>query len=110
MPVRATDLLVAEMAIRGERASEAEIADCLAQQADEKRAGKALSLGQILLKRHKLRAEEFVEVTRRLEERLLKCPACGRPHSAREIDEAAGAASGERAEAPAASPRCLDCG
>ncbi|HVY62548.1 MAG TPA: protein kinase, partial [Planctomycetota bacterium] len=85
---RPSDLVVAEIALRAHRATEEDIADCFAHQAEQARAGKTLSLGQLLIKRHKLGAEEFLEVTRKLEEALVACLECEARSSAKELEGA----------------------
>ena len=83
---RASDLLVAEIALRSRRATEADLAECFAQQATQASEGRVLSLGQLLIKKHKLGAEEFLEVTRRLDEPMLVCLDCGALFSVREVE------------------------
>jgi len=99
---RAADSLVAEIARRAGRATEEDIADALAFLAEQRRTTRTLSLAQVLIKRKKIYAEEFLDLSRRVESPLLLCPDCGRAQSAKEVDEAAGLGDGAR-------PACVDC-
>jgi tRNA A-37 threonylcarbamoyl transferase component Bud32/TolA-binding protein len=92
---RASDALFAATARRAGRATEEDLADCVAEQARAAAEGKTLTLGQILIRRHKLSADEFIEVARKLDAPIFVCPSCGARHSPRTLDE---------------EPRCLSCG
>jgi len=97
---RTLDLAVAEVALRNGRVCAADLEPLYDRQAALRAEGKWQGLGQLLIRSRKIAADDYLEITRKAEEPLFRCPDCGERLAARDLHGEGG--DGE--------PGCRHCG
>jgi hypothetical protein len=68
--------LFGQVAVRLGYLKPEQLHDALREQQSSGRAGSSLLLGQVLLKRKALSTEQFLEILRRQDKEVVKCPSC----------------------------------
>jgi hypothetical protein len=69
--------LFGQLAVRLGYLKQDQLHDALREQQASGRAGTSLLLGQLLLRRKALNAEQYLEILRRQEREVARCPGCG---------------------------------
>jgi hypothetical protein len=72
--------LFGQIALRLRYVTEPQLYECLREQQALARGASSLQLGQILLKRSYLKIDQFLEVLRRQNKQLVRCPVCQAPY------------------------------
>jgi hypothetical protein len=68
--------LFGQIAIRRGWVTDAQLSECLRDQAASARSGSSLKLGQLLLERHYLTVPQFLDILRLQNQKVAQCPHC----------------------------------
>jgi tetratricopeptide (TPR) repeat protein len=71
------DLALAKVAIERGLITLDEVRECIQAQTDFRAIGRAIPLGQLLIRRRSIDVETFVDLAREVRSRQVRCPSCG---------------------------------